>query len=277
MNRLKFVAISLIALLELMGSIQNDQSNALMTGLILMFLDLMERGKPILAIAFLVLSVYIKLFSLVFFILLLFYPGKIKTAFISLIWFLFFWALPLFVIDADRLIYLYEHWYYLLRQDHGADSGYSVMRILNLWFSLGVNKIVLVLSGLILSLLPLIRFKVFDLEKNRYIYAGMWLIWVVIFNHKSESPLFVIAMTGVALWFMNTKTNSVDTVLLCLAICLTSLAFSDLVPQQVKVYYLYPSGIKAFPCMLIWIKIIFDFFVKSEGREHNKSNLQELK
>ena len=87
------------------------------------------------------------------------------------------------------------------------------------------------------------------------------LIWIVIFNHKAESPTFVIAMTGVALWFIKGEKNPMNIALLVLALLFVSLTSTDLFPSSLRTSFIQPYAMKAFPCILIWIKIIYDMML----------------
>jgi hypothetical protein len=84
------------------------------------------------------------------------------------------------------------------------------------------------------------------------------LIWVVIFNHKAESPTFIIAMAGVAVWFMAGKKNTLNISLLLCAFIFVSLSSTDIFPRYVKVHLIVPYCLKAVPCIFIWFKIIYD-------------------
>lgn len=66
----------LLVTIELVTSIQNEQSNGLMVGLLLCAFGLLEKGKYQWATFLIVFSIYIKLFSIVGVILFLFYPKK---------------------------------------------------------------------------------------------------------------------------------------------------------------------------------------------------------
>ena len=78
--------ILLIVLIELMTSMQNEQSNGLIAGLIVLSFGLLENKKYLAATFFLVFSVFIKLFGIVGFALLLLYPKKWKLALYSALW-----------------------------------------------------------------------------------------------------------------------------------------------------------------------------------------------
>ena len=53
--------------------------------------------------------------------------------------------------------------------------------------------------------------------------------------------------------------------ILLLAFVFTILSPTDLFPKSVRVNFVVPYVLKAVPCILIWVKIIFDLvFYKSE-------------
>jgi hypothetical protein len=69
-------AILLTCLVELITSMQNSQSNALIAGLLILAFGSLERRQNWLSALFIVLSVCIKLFGIFGFLLFLLYPGK---------------------------------------------------------------------------------------------------------------------------------------------------------------------------------------------------------
>ena len=89
------------------------------------------------------------------------------------------------------------------------------------------------------------------------------LIFTVIFSSGSESPTYIIAFIGVAIWFVikNKPYSNVDLFLLAFALLLTSLSPSDLMPKFLRENYIRPYALKALPCILIWFKIIYEMIV----------------
>ena len=81
---------------------------------------------------------------------------------------------------------------------------------------------------------------------------------MIIFNHKAESPTYIIAITGVAVWFGSQKIKIENLVLLVLALVLTSLSPTDLFPASIREHYVLPYDLKVLPCVLIWLKITFE-------------------
>lgn len=266
--------ILLISLIELMTSMQNGQSNALIAGLIILAFGQMEREKYLLAALFIVLTVYIKLFGIVGFALFLFYPKKWKIALYSLFWTVLLFAIPLFIVDFEFYKTLLVSYLNLLSNDHSASFGYSVMGVLHSWFGIEINKLFIVIAGAIIFLIPFYRIKEYKNYTFKLLALSSILIWVVIFNHKAESPTFIIAMVGICLWFITSEKNTLNVVLFVSAFILTSLSPTDLFPKFIRVNYVIPFALKALPCILIWMKVIFDMLVLKKDRTTEKYYLQ---
>jgi len=251
----KLFAVGFI-LIEALTSLMISESNCLMAGLIILAYIALE-NKNILAATFLIaLSVFIKPFGLVAYSLFLFYPGKWKAFVYSLLWIVLFFALPLLVIPFSELTAIYKSWLLMLKNDHDTSYGLSVMGWLHTWF--GINdKYYSVLLGMILLVLPLFRYKSFASVSFRQSFLASLLIWVIIFNHKAESPGFVIAISGVAIWFSQSNTK-LNTVLMILSFLFTIMSPTDLFPRFIRLNYFVPYCIKAVPCIIIWMKIIFE-------------------
>ena len=85
------------------------------------------------------------------------------------------------------------------------------------------------------------------------------LIFTVIFSSGSESPTYIIAFTGVSIWFMvqaSPKSKGI-LFLFVFAFLLTSMSPSDLFPKIIRDTYIKPYSLKAFPCVLVWLIIIY--------------------
>jgi len=253
--------ILLLLLIELMTSIQNAQSNALMAGLIIFSFALLERKKFFLATSFLVFSVFIKLFGIVGFVLFLFYPKKWKLALYSSFWIVLFLAIPLIFIDLTQYRFQIFSFLHMLANDHTASHGLSVMGLFTSWFGIELNKLFVVLSGAVIFLAPMLKIKEYQNFKFRILMLASLLIWVVIFNHKAESPTFIIAMAGASIWFVVSKKNKLNIALFILAFLFTSLSPTDIFPRFIRNDFIKPYAIKALPCILIWIKIIYDMII----------------
>jgi len=250
--------ILIIVLIELLTSIQNSQSNGLIAGLLVLSFGLLENKKYLFATLCIVFSIYIKLFGIVGFALFLFYPNKLKLGFYTLFWTLLLAAAPLIFIDLNQYSKLLQSYTLMLNNDHSTSYGYSIMGWLHSWFALEINKNIVVLLGALVFLIPLLLFSKYKNYTFRSLTLASILIWIVIFNHKAESPTFIIAMTGVALWFVSSKKNTLNIALLFSAFILTSLSPTDIFPKFLREQYVLPYSLKALPCIFIWMNLIYD-------------------
>lgn len=246
--------------LELMTSLQNEQSNGLIAGLIILAFVFLEKEKIWLGTLCIALTFYVKIFGIVAFALFLVYPKKGKFILSSAVWMIVLGMLPAVFVGVDQLQFLYESWGKMLSEDHAVSYGYSVMGWLQSWFGLEVSKNVIVLLGVILFCLPLVKIKNYGNYDFRWRLLVSVLIWVVIFNHKAESPTFVIAMSGVGIWYFFSKKTRVNLALVILAFVFTSLSPTDLFPRFLREQFVIPYVMKAVFCIFIWGKVIWEMW-----------------
>lgn len=255
-EKYKFWAV-LFVLVELVTSMQNAQSNALMAGLMIMGFNLLENKKTFWAVLLLSLTVYIKIFGIVAFVLILFYPSRWRAMLYGVFWFAMLAVLPIFVVRSSDLLLQYQYWGVMLQQDHDASLGISVAGFLSSVFHWQHIKAAVLAVGAFLFVLPLVSVKRYQNESYRFLYLASVLLWVVIFNHKAESPTFVIAVAGVAVWYFleRHKRFGLRHLLLLLVLLFTSLSSTDLFPKVVRLSFIQPYNFKVLPCILVWLWI----------------------
>lgn len=257
-NKVKLWVIGFV-FFALISSMQNSQSNALIAGLMILGFSFAEKQKFLLAAFLISLTFFIKIFGIAGLIIFLFYRNKWKSGLYVLLSFLILLILPLIAIPFDQLIELYKSWASLLQADHSVSYGYSFAGIMSSWFGLKDVKNWVLLFGVIGFFVPLIKVKWYGNPLFRLWILANILIWVVIFNHKAESPTFIIAVTGVAIWYFSQQRNYVNLILLLLTIIFTVLSPTDLFPVVIREEFVKPYSIMALPCLMIWIKMFIDF------------------
>jgi hypothetical protein len=250
--------ILVFMLVEMLTAVQNEQSNALIAGLLLFTFGFLERGKYWMASFCLVSTIYIKLFGIVGLALYLLYPDKFKLTYTTAFWVIVFTIFPLLVVDWDQFIFLYKSWGNMLANDHSISDGLSVIGWLKTWFGWQVNKTYVSVAGAVLFCIPLFKIKSYGNFHFRMLILASILIWVVIFNHRAESPTFIIAISGVALWYYSQYPEKGNYFLLVLAFVFTALSPTDIFPPFVRNEWMKPYVVKAVPCILIWAKITYD-------------------
>ena len=247
-------------------SLQNSQSNIFITGLLILSFVFFEEGKNLWAALLIAITVYIKLFGFLAFALLMFYPKRVQSIVYSFLWLIFLGLLPLLIVSPGHLLLMYKSWLSLLLQDHTVSMGMSAMGVLNSLFHIDIQKNSVVFIGMLLFSSSFLKKKAYKDIQFRYLILSSILIWVVIFNHKAESPTYILAVAGIAVWFFTQKTNSINLVLLIFTFIFTELSSTDIFPLFIKKEIFMPYTIKALPCVLIWSKITYDilFYKKLE-------------
>jgi hypothetical protein len=265
--------IVLLSLLEIITTAQNEQSNTLMIALFLFAFSSLEKRKYFLATLFLVISIYLKLYGIVAFSMFLFYPDKIKLAAYSIFWLLVLFSLPLVLVDYQQLVFNYKSWLALLTNEHDQIYGISVMGWLSTWFRLEISKFIPVLIGIILFCLPLLKIANYKYYSFRLLALCSVLIWVVIFNHRAESASYIIAYTGIAIWFMLGKQGLWEKLLMLGAFILITLSPTDLFPKYIREEYVQGYTLKAVPAILIWLLILVRMLKPQNDELTNKENI----
>ena len=248
----------LTASIELMTCMQSSQSNGLIAGLLILAFCMLEKKNYLLATLFISLTVFVKIYGIIACLLFLFYPKKGKVTLYMLVWFLLLTIVPIVATGYNQLIFIYKSWLTPLGNDHLLKNGYSVISWLHSWFNLNVNKTLVMLIGVFLLLLPLIKINKYNDYSFRLFMLSSVLVWVIIFNYMAESPTFIIAVSGVVIWFYAQKPNSANLILLVLLIVFTSLSPTDIFPIYIRQHILEPYVAKVVPCIIIWVKINYD-------------------
>jgi hypothetical protein len=244
---------------------QNAQSNGLVAGLIIGAAVALERARPGRAALWLLLSVFVKLFGLVAFVLFWLYPRqRVRFVLWSVAFGIGLAVLPLLVTSPAELVSQYQSWGRMLAADHSASLGLSVMGWLETWFGFLPPKMAVVLVGAALFCLPLLRFGQYRHAGFRVGMLAAVLLWVVVFNHKAESPTFVIAVAGVGLWWSLAPNRQwPDLVLLFSVILFTVLSPTDLFPRFLRKAYVVPYVLKAVPCIFVWGRLTYELLTRN--------------
>ena len=264
LSRAQKAIVLWLILIELLTSIQNFQSNALVAALIIATFVALERGRPEVAGLFVAFGASIKIFGGAAATFVLFYPRKLRFLIATIIFALLLFALPLLVISPTQLRWQYGNWFSLLQSDYLSREKLSIMSWLHAWFGVDWRKGIVQLVGGCFLLLPIVLAfagrlrrsqKSAALESNsfRLIFLSSLLVFLVIFNHKAESPMFILAVTGAAIWYAASKMEWWHTFLMAFVLVFTSLSSTDLVPRHWRDTITNPLVLKTVPCIVAWL------------------------
>ncbi len=249
-DRQKMLALWFL-FLAMLNSVANAQSNALVAALMIFAWCAHEREKPDAPALLIVLAAFIKLFGVFALLPCLLGRRRLHLLVFTAVWALMFTLAPLFVVSFNELGLLYRNWYATLAAFNQARLGISVMGFLKAWLHAAPPANYVVAAGA--AILIATSF----LNRNRRILVmASVLIFVTIFNYAAESPSYVIAVAGVALWYFSQARTAVNLALLVTTFLFTMLASTDLIPRSLRAEFLEPYVIKAIPCMAVWLKIV---------------------
>ncbi len=251
-ERAATIALALVYV-EVLFAMQYSQSNALVTALILLAFLALEGRKQLNAALAIALGASVKIFPLAALTFGIFHPRKWRFGLIFLAVAAGLVALPLLAVPAHGLAAQYRSWQAIETQDT-LNRGYSVMQYLYLWFGADWPNWPVQLAGAGALLLPLAvgRARWADPDFRRLFLCSL-LVYVVLFNHQSERASFVIAYTGIVIWYVGSPPTRLRTSLMALTFLVMAVHSLDIVPRSLKTEVFIPYRLKGIPCLLAWI------------------------
>lgn len=257
----KKVFIWWFAVIEMATNLHNMQTNAIIMCLIVLTFVFLERNRPGVAALFPLLAFFIKGYGLIGAALFLFYPQKVKYIGFSVLWTILLGALPLLVTSPTMLWWHYEGWLQSMQADHTVNLGVSIMGVMHNFIHMFDKAIYVQLLGLLLLAFTLVR-NLFNSRPDnatvRLYLASYLLLWVVLFNHNSESCTFIIPVVGVAMWFVHQPRTPLTLFLIWFVFIITILGSTDVYPPSIRLDIFTHRAWKAFPCILVWLLIQYE-------------------
>lgn len=241
-----------LVFLDAVGSMQNAQSNVLSAGLMVLAFAELERRREFSAAVAVTLGTLIKIFPIAAAAFAVFRPFRVpRFALWGLLCGAIGLAAPLLVVPPDQLMELYRSWGALSKTD-ALTRGYSVMEFLERLFRQGWPNGPIQLIGAAILLAPLRRYWVYGNERFRLFFLASVLMFCVIFNHKAESPTFIIATTGVVIWFATARRTTLDIAAFVFFLIGTTLSSSDVMPEALQEGFFEPYRFKTVPVLVVW-------------------------
>jgi Glycosyltransferase family 87 len=276
-SRQAAIALALIYL-EALRSMQRSQSNGLVTALVVLAFLAFERRRQLGAAYAIAIGAAVKIFPLAALALAIFYPRRLRFALLMVAAMLVVLALPLLVVSPAGLAAQYQSWRAVEAADAlsvggGGGGGLygGVMQQLRLIFGVSWPNWPVQLAGTVLLMSPLVRWRNWDHFDFRLRFLCALLVYMVIFNHQSESPSFVIAVTGIAIWFVSTPRSWWHTAVMVLTILIVSVSSTDITPKSWQQNFFVHYRLKTIPCTLAWLTMMWElltFRASERGEAH---------
>jgi Glycosyltransferase family 87 len=255
------VSALLIVLLEALGALQNTQSNALVAGLMVLSVVALERQRVAAGAAAILAGAVIKVFPLSAGLFGLLTPMRWRhVAWCALVGVAFV-VLPLLVTSPELLAMQYRSWLAVQEQDTAKIGMAWMGGIIELAFGRAIPHAPVQLFGVLVVVTGawLARDRWHDETVRRLLLSSL-LIFAVVFNHMAESPSFVIAYTGLGIWWASMPRERWRDALLLVIVLLGSVGGSDLVPKDIRVAYHGKTQLKAIVTLLGWFALQYDLW-----------------
>jgi hypothetical protein len=201
--------ILLICAHELMTAAYSVQFNPIMAAIIILSFVFIRNGKDFWAALLIIAGTYIKLYGIVGLAFFFFSDQKIKLILSLLFWSVILFVLPMLISSPAFVVQCYKDWYLSLsdKNIHNAFSDMqdiSVMGMIRRIFNNpNLSNLPIILPGMLLFALSYLRIKSFKNVNYQLLILASTLLFTVIFSTGSESPTYIIAFMGVAIWYMN--------------------------------------------------------------------------
>ncbi|WP_029278295.1 glycosyltransferase family 87 protein [Pedobacter borealis] len=261
----KRTIIAWICAHEALTALFSFQFNIALTGIILLSFSYLIKKKEIQSAFFIAFGTLVKLYGIVGLAFFFFSKNKLKFIIGCFIAFAVLFALPMVISSPAFVIQSYSDWYHSLAHKNDLNASLTSFQDISIMGivrratgNINIPNAPFLLVGLVLFGLPYLRIKQYKHLGFRLMLLASTLIFTVIFSSGSESPTYVIAFAGVAIWFMvqqNPKKGWIIA-LFIFAFILTSLSPTDIFPRPVKEFIRLYS-LKALPCVIIWLTIVY--------------------
>lgn len=263
------VFILWFCLVEFITAAENVQTNASVAALIMLVFIYQQKGKINWSGFFFALGLFFKIYVITSGVFFLLFKKKAGFAVRVLAWSLVFFALPLLFISFDQLMFLYGSWLERL-QKQSARHSLSLLGVIDLFHIEGWKQEYIIIAGVITMLLVLTKKELYRNLEMQLAYLGALLMFTIIFNPGVESPTYIIAVPGVAFWYLFGPQKPTRIYLLISVFIFTCLSPTEIFPGFIRDQVFNPLHIKTIPVIITWFVCIFELFSwKKEASNEN--------
>ena len=244
----------------------DSESNSLILAILIFSFYLIDKEEDRWAALLIALGTTTKLFGIVGLAFLPFSRHKLKLIGWTAAWTAILLVLPMLVFGVDYIAQQYLAWYDVLVHKNelnqfAAGQNVSLLGIVRKVSQCATySDLWLMIPGMVLFALPYLRFRQYQHAAFRQTILASVLMFIILFATSSENYGYIIAMTGVAIWYTAApwKRSKWDVALMVLAFIFTSMSSSDLFYKPLWREVIKPYSLKALPVTIIWLKLTYE-------------------
>lgn len=246
-----------------------QQYNVAITAFIIFSFVLIEKKKDFWAALFIVFGTITKIYGILGMAFFLFSKRRLQFLGGLLFWGVFFFFLPMLYSSPHFVITSYQEWIDILIYKnslnlHSVAQNISLLGIVRkITDGASYSDLWLIIPALILFIFPYFRINQYENKSFRLSFLASVLLFVILFSTGTEACGYVMALVGVGIWYVSTPTHKkmfgLNLCLLVLCFILTAFSSSGfLFSKQIREEYIGEYMLKALPCVLIWLKIVWE-------------------
>ena len=261
----------------LLTSLFMQQFNIAIAAIIIASYALIEKERDFWAACLIVLGTFVKLYGIVGLAFFFFSRHKGKFVLSLLFWGVVLFVAPMIISSPGYVVSQYHEWFVCLVEKNGENLASEAQNISALGMVRRVlgnpqySDLLILAPALVLFALPYLRFKQWRNEGFRMTLLASVLLFTVLFSTGSESSSYIIALSGVCVWYFAApwQRGKADIWLLVFVFLLSSMGSSDLYPRAIKREYIQAYSLKALPCLIVWLKLCWEMMVKNYEPTHH--------
>lgn len=255
---------------ELLTALFMQQFNVAIAAIVLLSFWLVEKERDVWATFFVVIGILVKLYGVVGLAFFFFSRHKVRYILSFLGWTVALVCLPMLYSGVEYQLGQYAEWVQCLvgKNAENADSIAQNISLLGMAHRIsGVKEfsdLWIIIPGLLLFAATYFRISQWKNEGFRQTVLASVLMFVCLFSTGTESSGYIIALSGVAIWYTAVpwQRGRWDVALMVFCFVLTSLSPSDLFPRYIRSEFVQPYALKALPVALIWFKLCYEMLIK---------------
>ena len=255
----------------LLTSLFMQQFNIAIAAIIIACYALIEKERDFWAAFLIVFGTFVKLYGIVGLAFFFFSRHKGKFVLSLLFWGVVLFVAPMIISSPAYVVSQYHEWFVCLVEKNGENLASVAQNISALGMvrrMLGnpeYSDLWLLGPALVLFALPYLRIKQWRNEGFRMTLLASVLLFTVLFSTGSDSSSYIIAISGVCVWYFAApwQRGKADIWLLVFVFMLSSMGSSALYPRVIKREYIQAYSLKALPCLIVWLKLCWEMMVKN--------------
>lgn len=272
----KKAVFALLCLQEFITAAVSLQFNIALVGLLMLSATFIYERKEVQSATAIVVGIFVKLYGIVGLSQFFFIKNKVKFILSGIGIAVLCLCIPMIYSSPQFVIQSYSDWATSLISKNNDNQILGNMQDISLMGFVrrilgdaSISNLTFLAFGVPLFALPYIRIKQYKNYAYQLMILASTLLFLVLFSSGSESPTYIIAVAGVMIWFTLQKEKTpFITGLLVFVIILTCFSPSDLFPKFIKQNYIIKYSLKAVPCIIVWLRVIYELMTKDFEKDY---------